>query len=151
MKCLAYGSVILLPLTAVACKTEVKSIKKERKLVPQKLQHIFKQTSDSIDRNCLRINEYHGIITRRSYFVSKIIKQKRLDFAKTNLNNLRHFGTIIYTDESKFNIFLSDGRSYVWRKKNTALEKNTFRPTLKHNRGRVLIWRCTSSAGADGH
>lgn len=103
---------------------------------------------DSTVRNYLRRSEYHGRIARRKYFVSKINKQKRLDFAKTNLNKPQEFwDRMIYTDESKFNIFQSDGRSYVWRKKNTELEKENLRPTVKHGGGSVLVWGCMSSAG----
>jgi len=47
-------------------------------------------------------------------------------------------------DESKFNIFDSDERRTVWRKKKYETPKNLI-PTVKHCGDYVLVWRCTSS------
>lgn len=37
---------------------------------------------------------------------------------------------MIFSDESKFNIFNSDERNYVWRKSNTELDIQNVRPTV---------------------
>ncbi|GFX58710.1 transposable element Tcb1 transposase [Trichonephila clavipes] len=56
------------------------------------------------------------------------------------------FGTqLFFSDESKFNIFGSDGRQYVWRKPNTELEKQHLTPTVKHGGGSVLVWGCMAA------
>ncbi|GFW22371.1 transposable element Tcb1 transposase [Trichonephila clavipes] len=39
---------------------------------------------------------------------------------------------VIFSDESKFNIFGSDGRRTVWRKPNTVLDPKNLHPTVKH-------------------
>ncbi|GFV99049.1 transposable element Tcb1 transposase [Trichonephila clavipes] len=39
---------------------------------------------------------------------------------------------VIFSDESKFNIFGRDGRRTVWRKPNTALDPKNLHPTVKH-------------------
>ncbi|GFW12929.1 transposable element Tcb2 transposase [Trichonephila clavipes] len=57
------------------------------------------------------------------------------------------FGTVIFSNESKFNIFGSDGRQYVWRKPNTELEKQHLTLTVKHGGGSVLIWGCMAANG----
>ena len=48
---------------------------------------------------------------------------------------------------ANFNIFGSDGRHMVWRKKNQELESKNLIPTVKHGDGGVLVWRCMSAAG----
>ncbi|GFU84723.1 transposable element Tc1 transposase [Trichonephila clavipes] len=54
---------------------------------------------------------------------------------------------VIYNDESKFNIFGSDGRRTVWRKPNTALDPKNLRPTVKQGGGSVMVWGCMASNG----
>ncbi|GFV39927.1 transposable element Tcb1 transposase [Trichonephila clavipes] len=55
---------------------------------------------------------------------------------------------VIFSDESKFNIFGSDGRRTVWRKPNTALDPKNLRPTLKHGGGSVMVWGRMASNGS---
>lgn len=50
-------------------------------------------------------------------------------------------------DESKYNIFGSDGRALVWRKKNEELNPKNTRKTVKHGGGGVMVWGCMSAAG----
>lgn len=53
---------------------------------------------------------------------------------------------VIFSDESKFNVFDSDCKINVWRKKNTELGMKNLKPTLKHG-GSIMIWGCISAAG----
>uniref|UniRef100_A0A0A1XH96 Transposable element Tc1 transposase n=1 Tax=Zeugodacus cucurbitae TaxID=28588 RepID=A0A0A1XH96_ZEUCU len=57
------------------------------------------------------------------------------------------WNTVIFADESKFNLFGSDGMAYVWRKPNTELQRCNIRPTVKHGGGSVMVWVCMSAAG----
>ncbi|GFT20106.1 transposable element Tc1 transposase [Trichonephila clavipes] len=45
---------------------------------------------------------------------------------------------VIFSDESKFNIFGSDGRHMVWRKPNTSHHPKHTIPTVKHGGGSVM-------------
>lgn len=47
---------------------------------------------------------------------------------------------VVYSDESKFNLFKNDGEQYVRK-----FEKKYTLPTIKHDGGSVVIWRCFSS------
>lgn len=47
-------------------------------------------------------------------FMNDANRQKRLEFAKMYLNKpIEFWKNVIFSDESKFNIFYSDGRKYV--------------------------------------
>lgn len=64
-----------------------------------------------------------------------------------NINKGSDFwNTVIFTDESKFNIFGSDGMCYVWRKPNTELNKENLKPSVKHGSGNVTVWAYMSTA-----
>lgn len=57
-------------------------------------------------------------VTRIKYFVNEINRNKRLEFAKEYANlPMEYWNRVILIDESKFNIFGSDGRCTVRRKR----------------------------------
>jgi transposase len=55
--------------------------------------------------------------------------------------------TIIFSDESKFNLFYSDGKPSVWREPGTSLDSNNINHTVKHGGGSVMVWACFSYYG----
>ncbi|GFT29080.1 transposable element Tc1 transposase [Trichonephila clavipes] len=48
---------------------------------------------------------------------------------------------VIFSDESKFNIFGSDGHRMMWRKPNTSHHPKHTIPTVKHGGGSVMCYR----------
>ena len=55
--------------------------------------------------------------------------------------------TIVFSDESKFNLFYSDGKQYVWRNPKTGLQDKHIQKTIKGGGGSVMVWACFSYAG----
>lgn len=99
-------------------------------------------------RNCLHSAGYHGRVARRKPYVSEINKQKRLAFARLHINEPDSFWeNVIFSDESKFNIFGYDGPPKVWRKVNEAMKETNLIPTVKHGGGNVMVWGCIAAAG----
>ncbi|GFU44533.1 transposable element Tc1 transposase [Trichonephila clavipes] len=74
------------------------------------------------------------------YRSSHLNQQKRLDFASAHVDkDFDYWKTVVFTDESKFKVFGSDGRGKVWRKKNTAMSPENLTPTVKHGGGSMMV------------
>ena len=131
----------------------VRKIKVNPKLSAPKLvvdvhQELGKSCSAETIRRVLREHDFNGRVARKKPFISKKNQICRLKFAQEHVCKTHDFwNTVIFSDESKFNIFGSDGMSYVWRKKNRELNKENLRATVKHGGGSVMVWGCMSSAG----
>lgn len=107
-----------------------------------------KKTSPKTIRRILNSNGYKNFRAKRKPFISKTNMKKRLKFAKEHLNKDQAFwDKVLWSDESKFNIFGSDGRIKVWRKKKEALKMKNLNPTVKHGGGSAMVWGCFSSSG----
>ncbi|GFU02774.1 transposable element Tcb2 transposase [Trichonephila clavipes] len=55
---------------------------------------------------------------------------------------------VIFSDESKSEIFTPPSIRKIWRKNKIALEPQNALPTLKHGGGNVMVWRCVANIGA---
>lgn len=54
---------------------------------------------------------------------------------------------VIFSDESKFCLFNSDGRRFVWRKRGENLLDKNIKSTVKFGGGSIMVWGCFSSRG----
>ena len=48
---------------------------------------------------------------------------------------------IIWSDESRFELFNNDSRNWVWRRANERYKIDCLKPTVKHSIG-VMVWGC---------
>lgn len=55
--------------------------------------------------------------------------------------------TMIFSDESKFNLQNSDGVARIWRHPKTGLDMENINGTLKFSGGSVMVWGCFSYYG----
>ncbi|GBN93301.1 hypothetical protein AVEN_170115-1 [Araneus ventricosus] len=60
-----------------------------------------------------------------------------------------YWNNVLFADKSKYNIFGSDGRIMVWRRKNEELNLKNIVGTVKYGGGGVLVWGCMSASGID--
>lgn len=75
------------------------------------------------------------------------MKQKRLSWAKQHVSwTMDQWNSVIFSDESKFNLYGSDGKQYVRRRKNEAFHPDCISPTVKFPAGQ-MIWGSISSKG----
>ncbi|GBM48043.1 Transposable element Tc1 transposase [Araneus ventricosus] len=55
--------------------------------------------------------------------------------------------SVIFVDESKFNIFGSDGLITVWREPKAELNPKNLLPTVKDGDGGTMFWGCFAASG----
>ncbi|GBL85289.1 Transposable element Tc1 transposase [Araneus ventricosus] len=97
----------------------------------------------------LRASGLNGCSARRKFFVSEKNRKLSLSFAKSTLNKPEtYWNNVLFADESKFNIFGSDGRILVWRrKKNEELNPKNLVGTATYGGRDALVWECMSASG----
>lgn len=111
-------------------------------------KELGKEVHPETIRVILRKAKFHGRVARRKPFINKINKRKRREFAEEHVNkDLEWWNRVIFSDESKFNVFGPDGRTLVWRQANTQLQEKNLQPTVKHGGGNVMVWGCMAASG----
>lgn len=107
----------------------VREIKKDpKKTSTQLTAEVQEETGKKIHpmtvRRVLHEADYSARVARRKPLISLKNQKKRLAYAREYGSRPNSFwDQVLFSDESKYNIFRSDGRSTVWRKPNTAYEK----------------------------
>lgn len=75
-------------------------------------------------------------------------KKKRMQWALTHRDwTAEDFKKVLWTDESKFQIFGSKRRTYVRRSAEEKMLPVCVVPTVKHGGGSIMVWGCFSSRG----
>ncbi len=75
-------------------------------------------------------------------------KKARLEFARAYADKDEdYWDSILWSDETKINVFGTDGFKTVWRRKGEEYKEKCMVPTVKHGGGSVLMWGCMSAAG----
>ena len=104
--------------------------------------------SESTVRRRLHEVGLYGCVALKKPYVNKINRRKHLEYAKNYREKpLGFWNKVLLSDESKFNLFGSDGKVMVWRspKKEFGPERTIL--TVKHGGGNVKCWACFSSSG----
>ena len=119
-----------------------------KQLVKQVEASTGTKVSTQTIRNRLRERGLHGRIPRKKQFISQKNKMKCLNFAREHIDKpARFWKTVLWSDESKFNMFGSDGRQRVWRILKEEYSPKCLKPTVKHGSGNVLVWGRMAFAG----
>ena len=58
-----------------------------------------------------------------------------------------YWNHVLWSDETKINLFGSDGVKRVWRQPGKEYKDKCVLPTVKHGGGSVMVWGCMSAAG----
>uniref|UniRef100_A0A8C5Q2J1 Transposase Tc1-like domain-containing protein n=1 Tax=Leptobrachium leishanense TaxID=445787 RepID=A0A8C5Q2J1_9ANUR len=116
------------------------------------LQEVDVCVSKSTIKRRLRQSEYRGFTTRYKPLVSLKNRKARLEFAKQRLTKpLQLWNKILWTDETKINLYQSDGKRKVWRRKGTAHDPKHTTSSVKHGGGSVMAWACMAANGTGSH
>ncbi len=75
------------------------------------------------------------------------MSRPRLKFAKDHLDDSEEaWEKVMWSDETKIELFGINSTRRVWRKKDEYNPKNTI-PTVKHGGGNIMLWGCFSAKG----
>ncbi|CAK9819099.1 Transposable element Tcb1 transposase [Anthophora quadrimaculata] len=97
-----------------------------------------------------RLNKVNliGRVARKKPLISEKNRRARLQFAKVHIKwTAEEWSKVVFTDESKFNRFGSDGKCYVRRTAGEEYKKNCTKPTVKGGGGSALVWGSMSMNG----
>ncbi len=61
--------------------------------------------------------------------------------------DMDYWNYVLWSDETKINLFGSDGVKHVWRQPGEEYKGKCVLPTFKHSGGSVMVWSCISAAG----
>ncbi len=112
------------------------------------LQEVGVCVSKSTIKRRLHQSEYRGFTTRCKPLVSLKNRKARLEFAKRHLKKPSQFwNNILWTDETKINLYQSDGKRRVWRRKGTAHDPKHTTSSVKHGGGSVMAWAYMAASG----
>jgi len=95
--------------------------------------------------NMLEIRAYKPCLKpllKQNHIHARYIASRR--WVKMPENTLK---TMIFSDESKFNLYNNDGSPNVWRTKSAKLDPKNIRKTIKFGGGSVMVWGCFSYYG----
>uniref|UniRef100_A0A8C5PU37 Transposase Tc1-like domain-containing protein n=1 Tax=Leptobrachium leishanense TaxID=445787 RepID=A0A8C5PU37_9ANUR len=100
------------------------------------LSDVGTEVSAQTIRRTLRNEGLHARTPRRTPLLSPKNKKSRLQYAKSHVDKPQKFwDSVLWTDETKLELFGPMDQCYVWRRKNKAYEEKNTLPTVKHGGG----------------
>lgn len=123
----------------------VREVKKNPKITVAELQRCSREMGESCRKStitaALHQSGLYGRVARRKPLLSARHMKARMEFAKMVRNK------ILWSDETKIELFGLNSKRYVWRKPGTAPHLSNTVPTVKHGGGSIMLWGCFSAAG----
>lgn len=96
----------------------------------------------------LHRNGLRGCRPRKTPLLQKRHLKARLQYARDNLQKpAAYWKRVIWSDETKLELFGHRDVAFVWRKKGEAHNPQNTVPTVKHGGGSIMLWGCFSSSG----
>ena len=130
----------------------MREVKKNPKITVGELQRCSREMGESSTKStitaALHQSGLYGRVARRKPFLSARHMKARIEFAKKHMEDSQTMrNKILWSDETKIELFGVNSKRYVWRKPGTAHHLPNTIPTVKHGGGSIMLCFFFSAAG----
>ncbi|KAK3522974.1 hypothetical protein QTP86_010295 [Hemibagrus guttatus] len=148
-----------LPQSGAPCKISPRGVKMITRTVSKNprttrgdlvndLQRAGTKLTKATISNTLRRQGLKSCSARRVPLLKPVHVQARLKFAREHLDDPEEdWENVIWSDETKIELFGKNSTCRVWRRKNAELHPKNTIPTVKHGGGNIMLWGCFSAKG----
>ncbi|KAK3542029.1 hypothetical protein QTP86_010853 [Hemibagrus guttatus] len=112
------------------------------------LQRAGTKVTKATISNTLRRQGLKSCSARRVPLLKPVHVRARLKFTREHLDDPEEdWENVIWSDETKIELFGKNSTCRVWRRKNAELHPKNTIPTVKHGGGNIMLWGCFSAKG----
>ncbi|KAK3520079.1 hypothetical protein QTP70_012880 [Hemibagrus guttatus] len=112
------------------------------------LQRAGTKVTKATISNTLRRQGLKSCSARRVPLLKPVHVRARLKSAREHLDDPEEdWENVIWSDETKIELFGKNSTCRVWRRKNAELHPKDTIPTVKHGGGNIMLWGCFSAKG----
>ncbi|KAK3560030.1 hypothetical protein QTP86_033826, partial [Hemibagrus guttatus] len=112
------------------------------------LQRAGTKVTKATISNTLHHQGLKSCSARRVPLLKPVHVRARLKFAREHLDDPEEdWENVIWSDETKIELFGKNSTCHVWRRKNAELHPKNTIPTVKHGGGNIMLWGCFSAKG----
>ena len=105
------------------------------------MKMLEEEVSISTVRRVLYRHNLKGCTASEKPLLQNRHKKARLRFANAHGDKDRTFGkNVLWSDETKIELFGHNDNCYVWRKKGAACKPKNIIPTVNHGGGSIMLW-----------
>jgi transposase len=124
----------------------VNDLKKDRAVAVDELTKEFNESlnisvSSKTVRRTLNSQGYYGRTAKKKPLVTEKNRKKRLAWCRMRKEWKGEWDRVIFSDESRFELFNNDSRKWVWRKSDEKYKKECLQPTVQKSVG-IMVWGC---------
>ncbi|KAK3526009.1 hypothetical protein QTP70_012796 [Hemibagrus guttatus] len=112
------------------------------------LQRAGTKVTKATISNTLHRQGLKSCSVRRVPLLKPVHVRARLKSAREHLDDPEEdWENVIWSDETKIELFGKNSTYHVWRRKNAELHPKNSIPTVKHGGGNIMLWGCFSAKG----